>query len=477
VLNLHLIQVVSAAELSPQIRVNKNNLKSQGINPEEIKSSIFLKFNKLPSEMQIQEQDSVTSLKLTGVQIFGDPKQGIWLRTNCDYNRRKFFLEECKGSVCQQTATLPPSKDEQNRRVFRGEFGNYTLTRARFAKQLLADGLLDQQLCKRNWPAWAVSARARSTLANLEFPKNLLIMQSAKEIFLIDALESKIWNSIPWNQERGLFVHATLAEDGRILLQGDQQSALHIDFARGSLIAVQNSSVYFSESGVNSLFSSSSHLELKQLEIETMKSSNSRSFINLGGIWSQVGFLTWQDLVRSAQLRSQPEWREYPEAGRLLSAMWSEESGVEKSYLLIEKDNQLKLYSASEQSRTFIRVKGFGRTESEVERGGYYIHPDFLTRITQKGQMWVNVSDKFFSDTHLNENPFVMQAGSALLARTQLNDGSCQAALYKPRKSNTGWQQAHSLFKVSCATGLGSSPAATSVVDLQKETIDIYVAE
>ena len=471
--NFYLSHEACANSLSPQITISLEKLKTAGIQPEKIRTSTFLKMPTIHASMRVNESDESSPLTLSRVQFNADNHPGIWLRSQCHLRTRAFNFEECRGSVCTPAYPLPAQKKNPHERSFSGEFGTYTLSTFNFGKQALSGGLLDSRLCNSSWPAWAVSARARSKNTSLSFPNSLLILQSSNQIAFINAIHGTLWNTIRWPEDQGILSHARISEDGRLLLQDHYGNALFLNFSDGSFVSLRGGSVSSSTHGLNALFATAP----EQYTTEAPVDLPSQSFFTLTGVWSANGFLTWDDLRSHAFSKNNPTWRTYPDAAHLLSALWSEHSGLEKSYVLVSRNGKIDLLSSLDAGKTFDLVKSFGSSNEVKEADRLFIHDEFITRISSQGEIQVRIFDQFFSENNLQNLTRVIQGGTEILTYQQLDERNCSIVLYQPRSSKTGWQQSHILPKAPCSTGLGRSSTAASLVEVTSKSLNIYVSE
>lgn len=446
----------------------------------DIKAAIFLQNKDLPVALKLSSDDTNTPLELADVAFFGGLNPGVWLRTQCDTRKKNFSLEECRGSVCRGTTTTDKSESGRHARAFRGEYGNYSLARAHFGEQPMERAALNFSTCGKTFPAWAVAARALNKNSTLEFPKNLLVLQGSKKIYLVDVTLNSLWNVIPWSSEKGIFQHASLSSDGRILLQNRADDALQMNFSDGTFVHFSKGIARTSLQGLNVLFGTQdvSTAQLNQTSFNGY--SQGSTFVNLGGVWGPTGFVTWSDLTMALLTKHEPLPRPYPTSGELESALWSEESGIEKSYVLMRAGQTLELLASSDGGKSFVNTKTFSSPESGDTLKGTYLHEGFITKLNRTGALLVNAGGQRFSaNAQLFSNTGVLtQNGFDLLSLSpHPSEKMCRATLFTPQKKMAGWIQRQVLSEVPCSTGTGRTSSGTSLVDISDGSIKISILE
>ncbi|MEY4064057.1 MAG: hypothetical protein RIR26_265 [Pseudomonadota bacterium] len=464
----------------PTLKIPSSLLQKSGVPMADIKSSIFLQNKNLPAPLTLTSEGVENPLTLSHVSFFGNHNDGIWLRTQCDTRAKVFALEECRGSVCKATGTSQKSEGGKHARIFRGEYGSYALARAQWGERSLAAAALDSSSCGKTFPAWAVAARALNKNSDLEFPRNLLILQVSQKIFLVDATLNSLWNEIPWNSEKGVFQQGTLSSDGRLLLQNRTGDALYLNFSQGTFVHFSHGTARTALQGLNALFGTQD-IPFSQLNQTTFTASSERShFVNLGGVWTPTGFVTWSDLTTALLTKREPVPRPYTTTGQLEAALWSEESGIEKSYILLKVGQTFELLSTENGGKTFTKTKTFGWTRSEDTFSGTFIHENFITKMGKDGALLVNSGgERTTPDAQLfsNAGQLVQNSFELLSLIPHPTGTSCRATLFTPKKDTAGWLQRQVLSDIPCSSGTGRSSTATSIVDISDGTIKITILE
>jgi hypothetical protein len=464
--------------LQPAIKHRISVLKKNGIRIEDLKSSIYLKIEALPETMNITDSEKRNGLKLSAVDFYGETHQGIWLRTRCDEKDRRFSLEECRGTACSATAPSEAAKGEKHLRIFNGEFGKYTLSRIDFSKQPLSGAPLDSQLCRQSWPAWAVSARRNNKNEDLAFPRFLLILQDSNRIHFANALSGKIWNSLPWEESRGIFNQAVFSTDGNLLLKNNHSEALYLSFSGGNYVSLSGGVAASSPFGLNALFSSAQFKTASEQKFDLQDLHPNRFLVHMGGIWSDTGFVTWSDLTKSFKLQKTPAIRLFPDSAQMLSTIWSEESGLPKSFVLLLNGKRLELQASQDDGLSFTRIKSFVGGESVLASDRFALHDEFLTKVTPSGdfqvipsgQLWPKLND--FPDATIQQSGFDL-----LLFKKNQKTNTCWISLFGPRSSRNGWEQVHVLNDAPCTTGLGRSVSGAGLVEITPDFLNIYVMD
>jgi len=465
---------------SSKLKLPTPSLITQGIDPAFIKSAVFIKFNAVPKSMTIDE-DETDKINLSSVRFFGGHRTGIWLKTVCSGRSREFVLEECRGTACIPTTQTNITQAQGNKITFQGEFGQYVLTRNEFAKQIKSGIPAGSGLCKRSWPAWATSARAQSHLSNLSFPQNLLILQTDQRIYLVDAINQRVWNQIAWSSAAGLFNQISSTDDGQILLKNNSHQALFLNFNLGVFFALNGGMISTSFEGLNALFSTN---PLKSTEIVLNLGpqdggDSSQPTINLGGLWWASGYLNWTDVTLATRTQKAPPLRIYPNNLRHVSTLWSDESGEGKTHILLRSAQKLELYSQSSDSKDLMKSRSFVPAEDDSETTHHFVHPNFLTKIKNDGHIIINSGDKTSRDQKVIAQPAVLQSGYDLLTLVKhqgLND-RCRAVYFTPRKNLDGWVENLALGNVPCGTGIGRGSAGAAIVELTPSHVNIHLIE
>jgi hypothetical protein len=465
---------VEANSIAPALTMEISKLTAAGIPVDSIRSAIFLKMAETPSSMKIVDPESSKALQLRRVQFHNSYNPGVWLRTQCQPKERKFSLEECRGSVCKATTPSGKEKDRRHMRTFVGEYGEYSLVRNDFEKQRLHDAILDAELCQRSWPAWALTAKTRSAHASLEVPHHLLVIQTSQKILLWNAITAKIWNSMTWDSSRGIFNQLNSNSEGRMLFKNNSGNALLLDFAQGQYIAMQKNSASMSVHGLNSLFSSDP--KANEFQIALASEEQGLPSTNLGGLFWRNGYLNWSDVLFLGLSKGNPELKPYPDSAPLVAAVWSEESGIEKSYLLLKRSSQLDLFSSSNGNKSFDKVKSFKVQENLIQSGLFLLHPEFLTRLGGDGSVMTGSNENFATDFTLREGTSALQSGFDLMSYTRhAQAGKCRITHFLPKSSSNGWVQSLVLPNTNCATGLGRSAETIGIVEFMPKQLNIFI--
>jgi len=465
---------VEANNMAPVLKMEISKLTAAGIPVDSIRSAIFLKMAETPASMKIVDPESSKALQLRRVQFHNSYNPGVWLRTQCQPKERKFSLEECRGSVCKATTPSGKEKDRRHMRTFVGEYGEYSLVRNDFEKQRLHDAILDAELCQRSWPAWALTAKTRSAHASLEVPHHLLVIQTSQKILLWNAITAKIWNAITWDASRGIFNQLNSNSEGRMLFKNNSGEALLLDFAQGQYIALQKNSASMSVHGLNSLFSS----EPKANEFQIALASEEQGLpsINFGGLFWGNGYINWSDVLFLGHSKGNQDLKPYPDSAPLVAAVWSEESGIEKSYLLLKRSNQLDLVSSSNGNKSFDKVKSFKVQDNLIQSGLFLLHPEFLTRLGGDGSVMTSSNENLVTDFTLPAGTSALQSSFDLMSYTQhAQTGKCRITHFSPKSGNNGWVQSLVLPNTSCATGLGRSSDGVGLVEFQQKHLNIFI--
>jgi hypothetical protein len=471
----------TAHAAQPQILLSVQKLRQQGLDVSQMKAMIFVKLDSIPRSMVVAEEpDDKNKIFLSGVQFFGSARFGVWLRTSCDLKSQSFSLQECRGTVCQPAAFSSAQAADSRKAIFAGEFGHYSLQGENFARKDRLAMPADTRACNRVWPAWALNAKAHSFTAELTFPHNILLLQDDSRIHLVDALNGKLWNSLYWDSKNGVFNQASLTEEGQILLKNNSAQMLFLDFPRNRFVAVNGESVFTSYAGLNSLFAwtNEQHTDAS-LSFPSQDGGNPQG--NLGGLWWKNGYLDWDDLATALLIKKTSPLRPYPNGGTLLSALWTDQSGIEKSYVLLNEQGKQNLYSKETKSNILVKSKYFARSGDgdALPDEPKFIHPEFITEIDNLGQIHINEGRQFNFHLKMISKPAVVQSGLDMLTLIEHPEpkGRCRLSYFKPVKNGIGWREAAVLPNVSCGTGIGRTPSASGLIESTPTHIKIYILD
>lgn len=468
-----------ASTKSPTMSLPLRLLGSHGIPTEGIKSTLFLKTKQFHNSMSISEMENADNLKLTGVTFYGESSLGVSLRTRCEKNTSTFTLEECKGSVCSATLPNADSPSIAHIRRFNGEYGQYSLSRLGFHQQKLSGTTLHNALCGRSWPAWALKIRHRDKNTPLTFPNYLLLVQYSTKILFVNALSKRIWMSLDWDENRGVFNQATISTDGKILLKNSLGEALYIDFKNQDYVAIQKGHAFSSPLGHSALFAHSAVRAASETSIEVTEEQSTHDSIHLGGVWSNNSFVTWSDLTSAFKLKKAPVVRLYPDGAQLISTTWSEESGIDKSYILLLNGRKMELHTTEDGGHSFTRTHSISDISPWSSTEKYVIGGTFLTRVDSKGGLRVlEAEGQTWPRMNEIDNASALQNGFGfLLYKKHQASPTCWISFFTPHSDKKAWEQVHVMPSAPCSTGIGRSGSAVGLAEMTRDFLKIYIME
>jgi hypothetical protein len=474
---LSLVLFYSSPALADGIRseltFSKQQMHLAGVNPAEVQNALFVKFKEMhPS--QIAESDS-TTLSLGQVSFFGRERPGIWLRSVCTGAKSHLILQECRGSACKPMAA---NLDNQNSKklLFTGEYGQYFIHGHGLQAVLGGKKPASTEQCNMRWPAWAVSARSFSKESTLALPRDLLFIQTQKELIWIDALSKKLWNRSPWDIGRsGVFNAIEANEHGQLLLTSSS-AALWLDFSTNTSIFVQNNNIQIPDFGLSSLFAADEWSQGMFPVILPQGVPSERVATNLGGLFWKKTYLTWSQVISFITVRRTPESIYYqPDAG-LSSAQWSDSSGQGKTRLVFRGKDQLRVLSLEDGQNKFVEIKKLNFEESSISSEARVIFAEDQFSTFSKDGLFNTIEGKFHRLLHSAGNTGqLIQLGSDVFITSPSKPGACRIHLLRAQSESAGWEKTLSSESSNCTLGIGRSSHSATLTEINDGGLKIRV--